>query len=257
MRRLVASVVVVAAACGGGADARIAAGTTLVDSGVVAAIGDAFAVESGIELSVVAGSSAEGLELAARGEVVAAITHHPALEVSFLARHPEAVAVPLFESRFALAGPAARAARLDGLSVVAAFAEIARNDWGFVSRADGSGTFAREQALWQEAGVDPADRDWFVATGQGMGATLQVADQRDAFVLVEVGTFSRAEGIDLVLVATADPPAVLANPYTLVVPDPASNVARRLLAWAGTSGPASAAQAFSLEEFGEPVYSAP
>ena len=50
----------------------------------------------------------------------------------------------------------------------------------FVSRGDDSGTHSQELALWTAAGIDPRSIQRREETGQGMGATLSIADQRCA-----------------------------------------------------------------------------
>ena len=82
-------------------------------------------------------------------------------------------------------------------SAVAALKTIAAKKVAFVSRGDDSGTHKREKILWKEAGIDPAG-DWYMETGQGMGATLQVADEKRAYTISDRGTYLAYKGkIDL------------------------------------------------------------
>src|SRR5205809_737566 len=57
----------------------------------------------------------------------------------------------------------------------------------FVSRGDKSGTHVLEQGLWKQAGVTPSGA-WYIESGQGMGATLGIADDRKAYTLTDRAT---------------------------------------------------------------------
>ena len=81
-----------------------------------------------------------------------------------------------------------------------------------MGRGDGSGTALREAAIWALAGIDGPNEPWYVSTGQGMGLTLQVASERGAFVLAELGSFLASESLALRDSGISDP--VLTNPYT-------------------------------------------
>ncbi|MCG8467857.1 MAG: substrate-binding domain-containing protein, partial [Gemmatimonadetes bacterium] len=96
---------------------------------------------------------------------------------------------PMMYNDFLIVGPAedpagARAAS----SPIEAFRRIAGADARFVSRGDSSGTHFREVDLWREASVAPSG-DWYVESGQGQGASLQIADERDAYTLTDRATF--------------------------------------------------------------------
>lgn len=221
LARLVAIAAIAVAACGGG-DSRtlVAAGTTLVDSGILDGLASAYEqANAGTELSVVGLSTREVLELGSRGAADLLITHSPNQERDYLSAHPEATEQPLFSSRFLLLGPQEHLELVDGLTVTSTLALIASSGWEFISRADGSGTYERERELWDAAGVAPWDELWYTETGQGMGLSLQVADQRGAFIIVEQGTFLAAsELLRLRPVELVDSGDALSNPYTAIIP---------------------------------------
>lgn len=191
----------------------VAAGTTLVDGGLLEAVAaDYRAGNRGVRLSVVGVPTARAFALAAAGSADVTITHDPDREERFIAEGGASLAVEVFSSRFILAGPPRPAGALEGLGPSEAFRHIARQGFLFVSRADGSGTYQAERRIWEEAGVDPRGEPWHVETRQGMGLTLQVASQRQGFVLVEQSVFVSAGGtVDLVEVRLA--PGGPANPY--------------------------------------------
>ncbi|MHC5039723.1 MAG: ABC transporter substrate-binding protein, partial [Planctomycetota bacterium] len=105
----------------------------------------------------------------------------------------------------------------------------------FVSRGDDSGTHKKEKFLWREAGIAPAG-PWYMETGQGMGATLIVANEKRAYCLTDRGTYIALRGkIDLSVHLEGDPR--LHNPYGIIAVHPARHPqvkymeAMMLIAW--------------------------
>lgn len=233
----------------------VAAGTTLVDSGIIDELVSRYESEHpGVDVSVVGESTAQILELGRRGGAELLITHAPDLEAEFVREGLAASYEPVMESRFVLAGPAEAAAL--PVAVAAAFREIAGRGDLFVSRSDGSGTYQKELQLWSLADVDPTAEPWYIETGQGMGLTLQVADQRRAFVLSELGAFlAAAPVLSLQRVGLADDP-VLVNPYQIIVVagSPVESTAASFAAWLVSAAGAAAIIDANLDLFGEVVY---
>ena len=195
----------------------VAAGTTLVDGRMLErVVADYEAERPEVTLSVVGAPTARVLALARAGSADVTITHDPREERRFSAEGRAALDVEVFSSKFILAGPENSVRDLAGMGAPEAFGKIAEQGHLFVSRADGSGTYQTERRLWSQAGVDPTGRDWYVQTRQGMGLTLQVASQREAFVLVELSVFLAAEHVWGLVDARLDP-AGLHNPYRAMV----------------------------------------
>ena len=211
----------------------VAAGTTLVDGRMLErVVSDYEAQRRGVKVSVVGAPTARALALARSGSVDITITHDPEEEERFIAEGGTELAVEVFSSRFVLAGPPSAAQALEGLSPARAFQQIAEAGHLFVSRADGSGTFQRERLIWRQAGLDPTGRDWYIQTRQGMGLTLQVASQKEAFVLVELSVFLAAKKASGLVDAMVDPTG-LDNPYrAMAVKDsPVAEAAEAFVRW--------------------------
>lgn len=210
----------------------LAAGTTLVDSGFLDALVEAYEAEfPDRTVSVVGRSTAEVLALGGAGSADILITHDPSQEEAFIAgglsRRDEIV----FESEFLLVAPPAIALLLAGSSLDQALLGLVDRtvDVEFVSRGDLSGTHQRELGIWVNIGGVPHEAAWYLETGQGMGATLQVASQRGAVSFSERGAFLGTAGLDLQEVALLDVP--LANPYRAIVPVSASDGAEHFIDW--------------------------
>lgn len=224
----------------------VGAGTTTVDSGFMEELEESY----GESISVVPGSTAQLLELAAQGSLSAVIVHDEAQELQFMANHPAARRSPAFESAFLLVGPPEAVAALPASDPHQAFAAIASSGLTFVTRGDGSGTHTKELAIWEGADIAPGG-PWYISTGQGMGQTLQVADQLAGFTLVELGVFAAAtDTIDLQVVPLEDI-SLMANPYSVIVVDAAGN---DFFSW--LTGPTGQAGVVAANDavFDQPVY---
>lgn len=254
MRRVALALLLLATACSGGGQQRVivAAGTTLVDSGLVNAVADRFEESHPhIQLSIVGEASARILDLGRRGGADVLITHAPDLEAKFVHDGLAARYERVLSSSFVLVGPADS---IPGAPVMTVLAEIAASNRPFVSRGDGSGTHQTELWLWEQAGVDPEGASWYLETGQGMGLTLQVADQRGAFALSELGAFLAAS--DTLTIEPVDASGIPRNPYhlTVVLDSPERRAGEEFLDWlVGPEGVRAVAEA-NRELFGQPIY---
>lgn len=233
----------------------VAAGTTLVDSGLIDRLAADFEVaHPEIDLSVVGDASAAILLLARNGAADVTLTHSPDLEQEFIDEGLASVHDSVFSSRFIMVGPPDQVDALKGLSGAEAVAWIGETGAAFVSRADGSGTNRVELTLWQQAGIDPSGRPWYTETGQGMGPTLQVASERQAFTLAELGSFiTAAPTLDLVD-AELDPSGLM-NPYVAmaVANSPVRTQAEVFVAWLASAEGRESLQRANRDLFGSVV----
>jgi tungstate transport system substrate-binding protein len=262
MRRVAASfvaLVLVVSACASSGDERVVvgAGTTVVDSGLVEFLVEEYARSGGPgEIDVIGLSSQQSIAYAAAGNADVTITHEKEILTSFLAETPAAVSSPVFTSRFVyVASPDLSFA----LPTVESILETVASDAiVFVSRDDGSGTYAREVAMWGAVGVDPTGEPWYIRTGTGMGETLLVTDQRDGVTLAEEGAYlAAADAISLVPVDNGTD-ADLVNPYDITLVDPSANdAAVEFFAWLTAESGRAAIVAANESLFGSQVYRLP
>jgi tungstate transport system substrate-binding protein len=106
---------------------------------------------------------------------------------------------------FVIVGPPDDPAEIRGITSTAALERIARTEAPFMSRGDDSGTHTLELKLWGTAGTEPAG-SWYQETGQSMGATLRIADQKRAYAVSDRGThLSTADSTDLEVLVEGEP----------------------------------------------------
>lgn len=235
--------------------------TSVRDSGLLDELLPDFTAKSGIHVRVVAVGSGAALRMGADGNADVLLTHAPAGEEELVASGAVASRVPIMENHFVIAGPPGDPAGVRGAGGPAeAYRRLAAAEAPYVSRSDDSGTHRREKALLAEAGLDP-EGGWpgFSRTGSGMGLTLQVAGEKRAYLLSDLGTFlAFRERVDLAALSTPAPS--LRNVYAVLrvsperFPKVRGEAARVLESWFLERETQERIGAFGRERFGRPLF---
>lgn len=197
----------------------LATTTSTRDTGLLDVLVPLFEKKTGYTVKTIAVGTGQSLAMAARGEADVVLAHAPELERRYVAEGSLKNRRPVMHNDFILVGPPADPAGIQETRRAAdAFGRIAARQARFVSRGDNSGTHNKERALWKAAGVTPAGR-WYLESGQGMGATLIIASEKDAYTLTDRGTYlAFQKRIRLAILLEGDAP--LLNPYHVLVVDP-------------------------------------
>jgi tungstate transport system substrate-binding protein len=244
---------------GCGADDRtviLATTTSTQDSGLLDELIPAFEEESGAQVKTIAVGSGEAIELAGRGEADVVLAHSPAAEEELMAGGTAGRRRLVMHNDFVIVGPADDPAGIRGDDPRAAFEKLAEGEAPFVSRGDDSGTHAAELGHWEEAGVEPP-AGAYVETGQGMGATLRVADERRGYTLADRGTYLTQPGSLEVLV---EGDASLLNIYHVIDMTEAAGDrvnaedAQAFAEWIVSSEVQERIGGFGIERYGEPLF---
>lgn len=200
---------------------KLATTTSTYDSGLLDILLPPFEEKraDGIRVDVIAVGTGKALKLAENGDVDAVLVHAPELEEDFVAAGFGVDRRDVMYNDFVVVGPADDQAGIAGTERVAdAFATIARREASFFSRGDLSGTHLKERAIWDLSGIEPSG-DWYVEVGQGMAATLRMADEKRGYVLIDRGTYlALRETVNLRVLVEYDPP--LHNPYSIIAVNP-------------------------------------
>lgn len=215
---------------------KLATTTSTYDSGLLDVLLPPFEKRHAVKVDVIAVGTGQALKLAENGDVDVVLVHARNLEDRFVVEGFGVNRRDVMYNDFVIAGPETDPAGIAGLTDAAeAVARIARRQTLFLSRGDGSGTHQKEKALWAKARIQPAGV-WYLETGQGMGATLRMADERRGYCLVDRGTLlAFKDKIDLVVLTENDP--VLYNPYGIIAVNPKRwphvkyDLAMALIAW--------------------------
>jgi len=236
----------------------LATTTSVRDAGLLEALLPQFEHASGYRVKVIAVGSGQAMELGRRGEADILILHAPEQEQRFVAEGYGTERHPLMHNEFVVLGPTGDPAGARGRDALAALRAIAGTQSLFTSRADRSGTHVRERELWRLAGVAP-DRPWYRESGQGMSATLQIANELGAYTLCDVGTMlAHRYPLDLMVLVQRD--TLLFNPYHVVLANPArfewlnADGARALRDYLLSADTQSRIAAFGVSEHGRPLF---
>jgi tungstate transport system substrate-binding protein len=169
---------------------RLSITTSVQSSGLLDAIAPAFEKQTGYRLAVNSVGSGRALYLARSGETDTLIVHIPEEEMRLIRDGYATARYPLAKNEFFVVGPADDPAGIGGLADAAeAFDRIARSGKRpFISRADDSGTFHVEYAIWRSKSIVPAGA-WYFEAGRSMLDVLKMANERQAYTLVDAGTW--------------------------------------------------------------------
>lgn len=194
----------------------LATTTSVRDSGLLDELLPLFTRESGIRVRAVAVGTGAALRMGAEGNADALLTHAPAGEEALVASGAAISRRTFMENYFVIVGPPEDPAGVASAATAAnAFRRMRNAGSPYVSRGDDSGTHRREVEILQSAGIGTEDWKGFMSTGSGMGIALQVAGERRAYTLSDIGTF-RAFHSRIGLVPLSRPEPALRNPYSIV-----------------------------------------
>jgi tungstate transport system substrate-binding protein len=193
--------------------------TSTQDSGLLDVLVPLFERQTGYTVKTIAVGTGQALALAARGEADVVLAHAPALEKKYVDEGKMLDRRLVMYNDFVIIGPAEDPAKIKGMTKAAdALKAIAKTGSRFVSRGDNSGTHNLEKALWKLAGVEP-QTGWYIESGQGMGATLGIADDRKAYTLTDRGTYlAFQKRVRLPILVEGDAP--LLNIYSVMEVNP-------------------------------------
>jgi tungstate transport system substrate-binding protein len=195
--------------------------TSTQDSGLLDVLVPQFERQTGYSVKAISVGTGQALALAARGEADVTLAHAPALEKKYVEEGKMLNRRLVMYNDFVIIGPESDPARVKGeKSAVAALKLIAEAKARFVSRGDKSGTHTLELGLWKQAGVVPG-APWYIESGQGMGATLGIADDRQAYTITDRATLlAFARRVGLKVMVEGDRP--LLNIYSVMEVNPAN-----------------------------------
>ena len=200
----------------------LATTTSTQDSGLLDTLIPLFEKQEGYQVKVVAVGSGQAMTMGQQGNADVLLVHSPSAEKNFMAQGYGKDRMLVMHNDFVIVGPTADPAHIKGdNSAVDAFKKIAAAQATFISRGDQSGTNAKELAVWQTSGINPAGTKpkWYVETGQGMGATLTVASQKAAYTLTDRATYL-ANKANLKLDILLEGDNALLNVYHVITVNP-------------------------------------
>src|SRR3990167_2375237 len=163
--------------------------TSTQDSGLLDVLVPMFEKQTGLTVKTISVGTGQALALAARGEADVTLAHAPSVERKYVEEGKLLNRRLVLYNDFVIIGPLEDPAKIKGLpKALDAMKRIAESRSRFVSRGDKSGTHTLELGLWKQAAVEPKG-PWYIESGQGMGQTLGIADDRRAYTLTDRATW--------------------------------------------------------------------
>ena len=232
----------------------LATTTSTEDSGLLDFILPFFTEDTGWDIRVISVGTGAAMQLGRDGEADVLLVHARAEEDRFVAEGYAPRRYDVMYNDFIIVGPYNGPISHNN-DVRATFAAILEQNLPFVSRGDNSGTHIRELEIWYVLGLTPEDNNSYISVGQGMGATLSMTVEMQAYTLVDRATWlSFANVGNLVIVCEGHPD--LLNPYgllkvsTTLVPEGA----RAFIDWMISPRGQELIAEFGVEEFGQPLF---
>jgi tungstate transport system substrate-binding protein len=203
--------------------------------------------DTGIRVKVFAKGTGAAIRDGMDGNVDVIFVHAKAREEKFVSDGYGTKRYAVMHNDFVILGPTKDPAGIKGMKDAGgALKRIAVAKVSFISRGDDSGTHTKEQALWKKSGVPLKNNttsimkkgkkvdisfvhpggmgSWYLSIGQGMGKAITFAEEKQAYILADRGTFikykyGRDKGLDLDVLCEGD--VFLANPYGVIPVNPA------------------------------------
>ena len=198
----------------------LATTTSTENSGLLDELIPPFEEKFDIRVDVVSVGTGKAISLAENGDADIILVHAKDAEKQFVEEGYGVNRRDVMYNDFVILGPPADPANIKGMKKAKkAFKKIADTESTFVSRGDDSGTNKKELSIWSSANVEPAGK-WYIETGQGMGASLNVANEKEAYILADRGTYlAYSSDLDIEILVEGDPE--LYNPYGIIPVNPA------------------------------------
>jgi len=240
----------------------LATTTSTQDSGLLDVLVPMFETDTGFTVKTVAVGTGAALKMAEEGNADVLLVHAPSAEKELMDAGFGKDRMLIMHNDFVIVGPADDPAGIVGnIFASDAFTLIAESQSAFISRGDDSGTNKKELSIWGGTAFTPnTDKPaWFVESGQGMGATLIIASEKQAYTMTDRATYlANQENLDLAILVEGD--SILLNVYHVMTVNPEK--------WPGTNydgaisfakfithpGTQAVIAKFGVEKFGQPLF---
>lgn len=203
----------------------LATTTSTDNTGLLDEIVPMFTKATGIEMKWVATGTGKALKLGENCDADVLMVHAPPAEQKYVEAGYGINRREIMYNDFVIIGPADNPAGVTRDNVCASLKAIADSKSVFASRGDNSGTNKKELSLWTNCNLDVLQQEeWYMQTGQGMLATINIAAERKGYTMTDRGTFIKYEANHngnppLVILVEGD--KSLLNQYSVIEVNPA------------------------------------
>lgn len=235
--------------------------TSTADTGLLDYLAPIFLEDTGYELLWDAVGTGEALKMGENGDVDVVLVHAKASEEEFVANGYGVERFPVMYNDFIVVGPSEPIAATEDIQAV--FSQILEEQLPFVSRGDDSGTDKKEKQIWEALSLDPTGNPNYLESGQGMGATLTMSDEKQAYCLTDRGTYLKMKkdadvALNLDIVCEGD--SNLLNQYGVIAVNPEkypevdNEAANAFIEWICSDEIQKLIGEYGVEEYGEALF---
>jgi len=171
---------------------RLATTTSTYETGLLDKIVPPFEKENNVKVHIISVGTGKAIKLGENGDVDVILVHARKAEEKFV---KEGFGVKRFDvmyNDFVIAGSKTDPANIkNSKTIKEVMKKLYNSNCIFVSRGDDSGTHKKEKHLWEIANLNPTKSKTlkYLEAGQGMSATLRIADEKDGYVLVDRASY--------------------------------------------------------------------
>lgn len=231
--------------------------TSTQDSGLLDVILPDFTIKTGWEVDTIAVGTGEALRMGENGEADVLLVHAKAKEEDFIKAGYGVKRYDVMYNDFVVVGPAGKIEKNEDVKTT--FQAIYDNQYPFVSRGDESGTNTKELSIWKSLNLTPDQNPNYLSSGQGMGATLLLADEKGAYTLADRATWlTTKEKTSLDIISEND--TQLLNYYGVIAVNPRQNSkinaegAEDFVDWILSDDTQKLIGSFGMAEYGQSLF---
>lgn len=235
--------------------------TSTADTGLLDYLAPIFKEDTGWELKWDAVGTGEALKMGENGDVDIVLVHAKASEEEFVKNGFGVERFPVMYNDFIVVGPTEPVEATDDIET--AFTQITEEKLAFISRGDDSGTDKKEKKIWEALKLDPETNENYMESGQGMGATLTMADEKKAYCLTDRGTYLKMKkdaDVPLELEIVCEGSKDLLNQYGVIAVNPEkypevnNEGANDFIEWICSEEIQKAIGEYGVEDYGQALF---
>lgn len=239
---------------------RLSTTTSVNDSGLLPYLQPYFEADTGYKLEITSAGTGAAIEKGKTGDADCLLVHAKSQEEQFVSDGFAQERVPFMYNYFVVIGPSGDPAGIATCKTAAeAFKAIADSQSQFISRGDKSGTNTAELKIWKAAGIEAPSGDWYISSGQGMGPTITMAAEKQAYTLTDKATYLAHEKKSelTILMKESDD---LKNTYAMLAvspekwPDTNIDGATAFIAWMTSDKAKGLIVNYGVEKYGESLF---
>jgi len=238
----------------------MASTTSTGDSGLMDVLIPIFQQKTGYRVKPIYVGSGQAMAMGERGEADVLLVHAPDSEVKFMQAGHGINRKLVMHNDFIIVAPASDPAGIKGMpSAKEALKKIAAANAIFVSRGDNSGTNQLELKLWKAVSINVTAQKWYQSSGQGMGATLSITSEKQAYTITDRATYLAVQkNLNLVILVEGDP--VLLNIYHAIQVNPQksdkinADGAKAFVDFMVAKETQETIKTFGVDKYGQPLF---